>query len=379
MVKMADKRDYYGVLGVDRSASKEQIAVAYRKLALKYHPDRNPGDEDAVARFKEAAEAFEVLNHPDKRAKYDRFGFQGLQGGDAPHFRDVGDVFEAFGDFFGEGIFGELFGGGRGGRARRGADVQCEVVVELREAAAGVSKTVEFERHAACETCNGSGAKPGTRPEKCPYCGGTGRVVQSSGFFSLQTPCPSCHGAGRVVREHCPGCRGQGYLLRRASRKIDIPPGVDNGTRLRIGGEGEPNPSGGPPGDCICMVRVKEHPLFHRDGRDLICQVPISYSQATLGARIGVPTLNGPEQVDVPAGTQPGEVFTLRGRGMPDVRYRGRGDLHVQITVEVPKRLSERHEELLRELAEIENAEVSSKRKTFFEKIKELFHTEENT
>jgi len=379
MVKMADKRDYYEVLGVDRSASKEQIAVAYRKLALKYHPDRNPGDEDAVARFKEAAEAFEVLNHPDKRAKYDRFGFQGLQGGDAPHFRDVGDVFEAFGDFFGEGIFGELFGGGRGGRARRGADVQCEVVVELREAAAGVSKTVEFERHAACETCNGSGAKPGTRPEKCPYCGGTGRVVQSSGFFSLQTPCPSCHGAGRVVREHCPGCRGQGYLLRRASRKIDIPPGVDNGTRLRIGGEGEPNPSGGPPGDCICMVRVKEHPLFHRDGRDLICQVPISYSQATLGARIGVPTLNGPEQVDVPAGTQPGEVFTLRGRGMPDVRYRGRGDLHVQITVEVPKRLSERHEELLRELAEIENAEVSSKRKTFFEKIKELFHTEENT
>ena len=379
MVKMADKRDYYEVLGVDRSASKEQIAVAYRKLALKYHPDRNPGDEDAVARFKEAAEAFEVLNHPDKRAKYDRFGFQGLQGGDAPHLRDVGDVFEAFGDFFGEGIFGELFGGGRGGRARRGADVQCEVVVELREAAAGVSKTVEFERHAACETCNGSGAKPGTRPEKCPYCGGTGRVVQSSGFFSLQTPCPSCHGAGRVVREHCPGCRGQGYLLRRASRKIDIPPGVDNGTRLRIGGEGEPNPSGGPPGDCICMVRVKEHPLFHRDGRDLICQVPISYSQATLGARIGVPTLNGPEQVDVPAGTQPGEVFTLRGRGMPDVRYRGRGDLHVQITVEVPKRLSERHDELLRELAEIENAEVSSKRKTFFEKIKELFHTEENT
>jgi molecular chaperone DnaJ len=376
MVMMTDKRDYYEVLGVERSASKEKISEAYRRLALKYHPDRNPGDDDAIARFKEAAEAFEVLNHPEKKVKYDRFGFQGLQGGDAPHFHDVGDIFEAFGDFFGEGLFGDLFGGRRG-RVRKGADVQCEVVLDLREAANGVSKPIEFERHAACETCSGSGAKPGTRPEKCSYCGGSGRVVQSSGFFSLQTPCPACRGSGRVVREHCPGCRGQGYVVRRIGRKIDIPPGVDNGTRLRIAGEGEPNPTGGPPGDCYCIIRVKEHPLFHRDGRDLVCQVPISYCQATLGARISVPTLNGAEPLDVPAGTQPGEVFTLRGRGMPDVRYRGRGDLHVQITVEVPKRLSERHDKLLRELAEIENAEVSPKRKTFFDKIKDLFHAEE--
>jgi molecular chaperone DnaJ len=376
MATMTDKRDYYEVLGVDRSASKEQIAEAYRKLALKYHPDRNPGDESAVARFKEAAEAFEVLNHPEKRAKYDRFGFQGLQGGDAPHFRDIGDIFEAFGDVFGEGLFGDFFGGGR--RVRRGADVQCEVVLELREAASGASKSAEFERHVVCETCRGSGAKPGTRPEKCSYCGGSGRVVQASGFFSVQTPCPACHGSGRVIREHCTGCRGQGYVLRRVGRKIEIPPGVDNATRLRLSGEGEPSPAGGPPGDCYCIIRVKEHPLFHRDGRDLICQVPISYSQATLGARIGVPTLKGAEEVEGPAGTQPGDVITLRGRGMPDVRYRGRGDLHVQFTVEVPKRLSERHEKLLRELAEIENSEVSPKRKTFFEKIKDLFHAEES-
>jgi molecular chaperone DnaJ len=378
MVMMTEKRDYYEVLGVERSASKEQVAEAYRKLALKYHPDRNPGDDGAIARFKEAAEAFEVLNHPEKKVKYDRFGFQGLQGGDAPHFRDVGDIFEAFGDFFGEGILGDLFGG-RGRRVRKGADIQCELVLELREAATGVSKSIEFERHTPCETCSGSGAKPGTRPEKCTYCGGSGRVVQASGFFSLQTPCPACRGSGRVVREHCGGCRGQGYLLRRVGRKIDIPPGVDTGTRLRISGEGEPNPTGGPPGDCYCIIRVKDHPLFHRDGRDLLCQVPISYSQATLGARVKVPTLNGAVQIDVPAGTQPGEVITLRGRGMPDVRYRGHGDLHVQLAVEVPKRLSERHEKLLRELAEIENSEVSPKRKTFFDKIKDLFHAEETT
>jgi len=381
MVTMADKRDYYETLGVDRSASKEQIAEAYRKLALKYHPDRNPGDETAIARFKEAAEAFEVLNHPEKRAKYDRYGFQGLQGSDAPQFQDVGDIFEAFGDVFGDSLFGDLFGGGRGRtrRSRKGGDVQCEVTVDLFEAAKGTSKIVEFDRHVACETCGASGAKPGTRPQKCPYCGGSGRVVQASGFFSLQTTCPSCRGNGRVIRETCPACRGNGYVPRRVNRKVEIPAGVDNGTQLRLGGEGEPSPSGGPPGDCYCLIHVKEHPLFHRDGRELVCQVPITYSQASLGASISVPTLNGPEQIDVPPGTQPGDVFTLRGRGMPDVRpHRGRGDLHAQITIEVPKRLSERHEELLRELAEIENADVSPKRKTFFERIKDLFHTEEN-
>jgi molecular chaperone DnaJ len=378
MLTMADKRDYYEILGVDRSANKEQISEAYRKLALKYHPDRNPGDEAAIVKFKEAAEAFEVLNHAEKRAKYDRFGFQGLQGSDAPHFRDVGDIFDAFGDVFGEGLFGDLFGRGRGQRVRKGGDVQCQVTLDLLEAAKGASKVVEFERHVVCETCGGSGAKPGTRPEKCSYCGGNGRVVQSSGFFSMQTTCPACRGNGRVIREACPACRGHGYVPRRVNRKVEIPAGVDNGTQLRLSGEGEPSAAGGPPGDCYCAIHVKEHPLFHRDGRELICQVPITYTQASLGTSLNVPTLDGPEEVEVPPGTQPGDVFTLRGRGMPDVRYRGRGDLHVQVTIEVPKRLSERHEELLRELADIENADVSPKRKSFFDKIKELFHTEES-
>ena len=285
MLTMADKRDYYEILGVDRSASKEQISEAYRKLALKYHPDRNPGDETVIAKFKEAAEAFEVLHHAEKRAKYDRYGFQGLQGSEAPHFRDVGDIFEAFGDFFGEGVFGDLFGGGRGRghRVRKGGDVQCEVTLDLMEAASGASKIVEFDRHSACDTCGGSGAKPGSRPERCPYCGGSGRVVQASGFFSLQTPCPSCHGGGRVIRDACLACRGKGYVPRHVNRKVEIPPGVDNGTQLRLSGEGEPSTSGGPPGDCYCEIHVKEHPLFHREGRDLVCQVPITYSQATLG------------------------------------------------------------------------------------------------
>jgi molecular chaperone DnaJ len=256
--------------------------------------------------------------------------------------------------------------------------VQCQVTLDLLEAAKGASKVVEFERHVVCETCAGSGAKPGTRPEKCSYCGGNGRVVQSSGFFSMQTPCPACRGHGRVIREACPACRGHGYVPRHVNRKVEIPAGVDNGTQLRLSGEGEPSAAGGPPGDCYCAIHIKEHPLFHRDGRELVCQVPITYTQASLGTSLRVPTLEGPEEVEVPPGTQPGDVFTLRGRGMPDVRYRGRGDLHVQVTIEVPKRLSERHEQLLRELADIENADVSSKRKSFFDKIKELFHTEES-
>lgn len=377
MVTMAEKRDYYEVLGVDRSATREQLAESYRKLALRFHPDRNPGDESAVVKFKEAAEAFEVLSHAEKRARYDRYGFPGLEGGGAPQFHDVGDIFEAFGDMFGEGLFGDLFGGGRRGRrARKGADIQCEVALDLIEAAHGAAKVVQFERHQACDTCGGSRAKPGTKPEMCPYCGGSGRVVQSSGFFSLQTSCPSCHGTGRVIREPCPACRGAGFVPRRVTRKLDIPPGVDNGTQLRLNGEGEPSPSGGPPGDCYCVIHVEEHPLFHREQRDLVCQVPIAYSQAALGAKIEVPTLDGAEPLTVPPGTQTGEVFTLRGRGMPDVRRRGRGDLHVQVTVEVPKKLSPRHEELLRELAEIENTDVTPRRQSFFDKIKKYFQTE---
>jgi molecular chaperone DnaJ len=371
MVTMAEKRDYYEVLGVERSATREQLAEAYRKLALKYHPDRSPGDEAAVAKFKEAAEAFEVLGNPEKRATYDRYGFAGLGSG-APQFHDLGEIFEHFGDIFGESMFGDLFGRRRRG-PHKGEDIQCAVMLDLAEAASGASKLIQFDRHEMCEACGGSGAKHGTRPESCPYCGGTGHVVQRSGFFSLQTPCPSCRGAGQVIRQPCPSCRGAGLVKRRITRKLEIPAGVDSGNQVRLNGEGEPSPNGGLRGDCYCEIRVTAHPLFEREGRDLMCDVPISFSQAALGATLEVPTLAGPEPLEIPAGTQSGDVLTLRGRGMPDLRRRGRGDLHVRVFVEVPKKVVGRYEELLRELAELENTHVSPKRKSFFDKIKELF------
>ena len=374
MAVMTAKRDYYEVLGVERSATEKQISEAYRKLALKYHPDRNPGDEEAVKRFKAAAEAFEVLNHAEKRARYDRYGHAGLESaGGAPEFRDVNDIFAAFSDIFGEGLFGSMFGGRGRGRARRGANVRCDVVLELREAAEGTTKNIEFERHEACEICRGSGAMPGTKPEKCRYCGGRGQVVQSAGVFSIQTTCPSCHGEGSVIREPCHECRGSGYVARRVKREVKIPPGVDTGTRLRLSGEGEPSPDGGPRGDCYCFISVREHPLFQRNGHDLVCQVPISYPQAALGAKIDVPTLDGREEFEIPAGTQSGDVFRLRGKGMPDMQARRHGDLLVQVFVEVPKRVTPEHERVLRELAEIENVHVSPERKSFFGKLKEYF------
>jgi molecular chaperone DnaJ len=378
MASMAAKRCYYEVLSVSRTATETEIATAYRKLAIKYHPDKNPGDEEAVLKFKEAAEAFEVLHDAEKRARYDRYGHAGVDGGQ-PHFQDVNDVFNAFGDIFGEGIFGDIFGGGRrGNRVRRGADVKCQVTLDLLEAARGVTKTVTYQRHEACEECSGSGAKPGTKPETCRYCGGAGQVVQASGIFRVQTTCPSCRGMGKVVRDPCSKCHGNGQLIKRVKRDVPIPAGVDEGTRLRIQGEGEPSLQGGPPGDCYCFIQVKEHPLFHRDGQHLICQIPISYTQAALGARIEVPTLDGREELDIPAGTQPGHVFRLRGRGMPSPQQRGTGDLIVQVALEVPKTLTQRQEELLRELAEVEQTNVSPHQKSFFEKLKDYFIPEEN-
>lgn len=374
MATMADKRDYYDVLGVPRSATEGQLAEAYRKLALKYHPDRNPGDEEAVAKFKEAAEAFEVLNHKEKRARYDQYGFAGLGGGGGSQFHDVGDIFQAFGDIFGGGIFGDIFGGGRGrSRMHHGADVQAEVTLDLFEAATGTAKTIHIQRHELCETCKGSGAKPGSKVDACRYCGGRGRVVQSTGVFSIQTTCPSCKGAGRVIREACMDCRGMGYVLKKVTRKVDIPAGVESGSRLRLGGEGEPSPDGGPPGDCYCHIRIREHSLFQREGKHLLCQVPIAYPQAALGATIEVPSLEGRETVEIPPGTQSGDVFKLRGKGMPDLRSRNRGDLLVQVHIEVPKKLAPQHEEVLRQLADIENTHVSPKRKSFFDKVKEYF------
>jgi molecular chaperone DnaJ len=370
MATMASKRDYYEILNVKREASDKEIAASYRKLAVKYHPDANPGDAEAVLKFKEAAEAYEVLSDGDKRARYDRFGHQGVEQF-GQQFGDVNDIFEAFGD-----IFSEMFGGAqrRGGRrVRRGADVRCDVSLSLEEAASGVSRSVDFNRSKACDKCHGSGSKPGSQRAQCRRCGGHGQIVQSAGILRVQTTCPTCQGAGSIITDPCDACRGHGYIKERTKLDVNIPPGVDDGMRVRLAGFGEPSPDGGPPGDAYCFVAVKKHKLFQRDGTHLILQMPITYSQAALGATIEVPTLAGPHNLVIPPGSQSGEVFRVRGRGMPDVRGGAAGDLHVQTFIEVPKRLTSSQERLLRELAEVEQTEVSPHRKSFLERIRDYF------
>ena len=376
---MADQRDFYEVLGVERRASGAQITEAYRKLAIRYHPDKNPGNEEAAARFKEAARAFEVLSDADLRSRYDRYGHAGVQGGRQHEFNDVSDIFEAFGDLFGGGIFGDAFGGGRGrgSRARKGRDVFCQVSLTLVEAARGATKTVEFARHEVCGDCDGSGAKKGTAPTPCDYCGGKGQVIQSAGVFRLQTTCPACRGAGSVIRQKCPACAGEGVTEEHVERRVTIPAGVDSDVRVRLAGEGEPGAAGGPPGDCYCVIEIEEHPFLKRNGRDLHCEVPISFTQAALGATVDVPTLDGPKPLQIARGTQAGEVIRVRGLGMPEVRGRGVGDLHVHVHVEVPKTLSVRAEALLRDLAEEERAAVSPKRSSFFSRLAEYFQSHE--
>jgi molecular chaperone DnaJ len=372
---MATKRDYYEVLGVKREVSEKEIAAAYRKLAIKYHPDSHPGDADATDKFKEAAEAYEVLSDADKRARYDRYGHAGVQG-QHHEFQSAEDVFEIFGDLFGSGMFGDLFGGGaRGGRrrARRGGDIRADVTLDLEEAARGVKRTVEFDRHSKCDECKGGGAEPGSKKETCRRCGGQGQVIQSAGILRVQTTCPTCRGAGAVITNPCKKCSGSGFTQGRRKLEVHIPGGVDDGMQVRVQGEGEPSPEGGPPGDLYCFISVKRHKLFQRDGRNLVLQIPITYSQAALGAKIEVPTLGGRKEIEVPRGSQANEVFRIRGAGMPDPRGGLTGDLVVQTYIEVPKKLSQRQEELLRELAESERADVTPHRKSFLESIKEYF------
>lgn len=371
---MSTQRDYYEVLSVKRDASGKEIASAYRRLAVKYHPDSNPGDENATKLFKEAAEAYEVLSDAEKRARYDRHGHAGVQG-QHHEFQSAEDVFEIFGDLFGGGMFGDIFGGGRRGgkRARRGSDLRVDITLELQEAAKGVKKTVEFSRHSACDECEGTGAEPGSKREKCRRCGGQGQVVQSAGILRVQTTCPTCHGAGSTVTSPCQKCNGAGFTEGRRKLDVNIPAGVDDGMRVRVTGEGEPSPEGGPAGDLYCFISVKRHKLFQRDGRNLILQLPISYTQATLGAKIEVPTLTGRTEVNVAAGTQSGELFRVRNAGMPDPHGGVTGDLIVQTYIEVPKKLTARQEELLRELAELDKTEVSPHRKSFLEKIADYF------
>lgn len=373
---MATKRDFYEVLGVGRDAGGEEIKRAYRKLAAKYHPDRNPGDQAAIDKFKEASEAFDILSNDEKRARYDRFGHAGVDGAAGRAgggFQDVDDIFEAFG-----GIFGDLFGGGgrrRGGgsRARRGEHLRTAVTIDLVEAAVGCNRELEIQRKLVCETCKGTGAKPGTSPVTCDYCGGHGQVVQSQGFFRVQTVCPACQGQGKVVRDKCSDCRGTRFQSTTVKLDVRIPAGVDNEMQIRVSGEGEPGEHGGPAGDLYVDIRVKSHPLFQREGRHLLCEVPITFSQAALGTELEIPLLTGKQMLTIPAGTQPGETFRLRGQGMPDPHGGPRGDLVVRANVEVPKKLSKDYEKLLRQLAELEQKHVSAHSKGFFETVKEFF------
>jgi molecular chaperone DnaJ len=371
---MATQRDYYEVLGVKKDAPADEIKKAYKKAALANHPDRNPGDKSAEDRFKEAAEAYEVLTDDDKRAAYDRYGHAGVKGrGHAGGgFSDVEEIFGAFGDLF-EGFFGGGSSGRRGSRAARGANLRCEIQLSLRDAAKGVSRQIEIDRAELCGTCKGSGAKPGSTPEKCAYCGGHGQVVQSQGFFRVQTTCPACRGEGAIVREKCATCRGVGREAKKAVLDVRVPPGIDNGMQLCLRGEGEPGQRGGPRGDLYCEIHVAEHPLFQREGPHLTCRIPITFTQAALGAEFDIPLLEGRHSLKIAAGTQPGEVFRLRGKGMPDPHGRGVGDLLVEIQVEVPRKLTERQDELLRQLADVEHTNVSPHRKSFFEKLKGYF------
>ncbi len=380
------KRDYYEVLGVGKDAGEGDIKKAYRKLAMKYHPDRNPDDKEAEEKFKEAAEAYEVLSDQEKRSRYDQYGHAGVDGmGHAGGgFGSMDDIFSAFGDIFGGGggggggsIFDSFFGGGgggrRGGRARnQGASLRVNLSIDFKEAAFGCSKTIDVKRNETCEDCTGSGCKAGTKPQTCNTCGGHGQVRQGQGFFVVQTTCPTCGGNGQTIADPCGSCNGQGMTPKKATIKVKIPAGIEDGDQLRVGGEGEPGPNDGPRGDLYVLLRVKEDPSFERHGNDVVCKVPITYSQAALGAEVEVPSLEGKLKLKVPAGTQPNEILRMRGQGIP-ISGNRRGDQLVVIQLTVPKKTSGKHREVLEQLAELEKTEVSAEQKGFFDRLKTLF------
>ena len=370
-----NKRDYYQVLGVSRDSDPEEIKRAYRKLALKYHPDRNPGDKEAEEHFKEAAEAYEVLRDSEKRQIYDRFGHAGLEGRGFTGFTGFEDIFTSFGDIF-EGFFG--FGGGREqrSRARQGRNLRYNLELTLEEAFYGKEEEIVFQRLEPCQTCNGTGVKPGSEPQVCATCQGRGQVVRSQGFFQISTTCPACHGQGRIITDPCHECRGEGRVRAERNINVKIPPGVDSGSQLRLRHEGEPGENGGPPGDLFVMLHVGEHGFFTREGDDLLCQIPISFVQAALGDTLTIPSLGEEEdhELKIPQGTQPGDVLRISGKGMPTLRgFHKRGHLYVRVMVKVPAKLSGRQRELLEAYAETEGLTIAtkkSKKKSFLKKKK---------
>jgi molecular chaperone DnaJ len=360
---MTGKRDYYEVLGVDRGAAEGELKAAYRKLALKYHPDRNPDDKAAEDKFKEAAEAYEVLRDPQKRQIYDQYGHQGLEGQGFSGFGGFEDIFSSFGDIF-EDFFG--FGRGRGhsrSRVQRGADLRYDMTLEFMDAAFGVETAIDLDKAEPCPECNGSGAEPGTQPQTCPQCGGAGQVGHSQGFFTVRTTCPQCRGNGQVITDPCGKCHGQGRIVVSKTVSVKIPAGVDNGSRLRLSGEGQAGPNGGPSGDLYVFISVKPHDYFHREGDDIICQLPISFIQATLGDKVRVPTLTNEKELAIPKGTQHGELFRFRGEGIPSLRTGRPGDQIIQVAIKTPTNISKKQEALLREFAKLEKDKLRNKLK----------------
>ena len=371
------KRDYYEVLGVERNAGEEDIKKAYRKLAVKYHPDKNPGDKAAEEKFKELGEAYEVLCDSQKRSLYDQYGhaaFDRRTGG----FGRGGfhDPFEVFREVFGGGsIFEDLFGGGRPDptQPQRGDDLRYEMEITFEEAAHGCEKEISVTKAERCDVCHGSGAETGSRTKTCPTCGGRGQVITSRGIFSIAQTCPHCQGAGRIIEKPCKTCRGTGRRELSSKIKLRIPAGVDTGSRLRSSGNGEAGLRGGPSGDLYVVLHVRPHEIFQRDGDDLLCEVPVSFIHATLGAEIEVPTLDGKASIKIPAGTQPNTMFRLKGKGIKNIQGYGYGDLHVRMNVEVPTHLSPAQKAKLQEFADLCNGNESPLRQSFFEKAKNLF------
>ncbi len=372
-----NQRDYYEVLGVTRTAAVDEIKSAYRKAALKWHPDRSPENKsEAEVKFRECTEAYSVLSDAQKRQIYDTYGHAGLssagQGFDNTVSQDFHDI---FGDFFGfEDLFG---GGGRRGRSRaqRGADLRYDMSLTFEEASAGVTTKIKLPRQEFCEACNGTGAKKGTGVQACQTCAGRGQLAYQQGFFTITRTCPACQGAGQIVRERCPECRGQGRFEREKTIELRIPPGVDTGTRLRVAGEGEPGPNGGPAGDLYVVLEVKEHPFFERRGADLYCTIPLSIAQATLGTELQVPGLSGEEKLKIPEGTQSGAVFRIKGKGLADPRGGGKGDLYYHVRVMTPTKLTRDQRKLIEQLGatmKMEN-KPADRNSSIFDKVKDIF------
>ncbi len=374
------KRDFYEILGVGKDASDDDIKKAYRKLAMKYHPDRNPDSKGAEEKFKEAKEAYEMLSDPQKKEAYDRYGHAGVDpnmGAGGFGGAGAGGFADAFGD-----IFGDIFGNARGGRGGggpqvyRGADLRYNLDISLEQAAHGFDTTIRVPSWDGCEVCHGSGAKPGTQPTTCPTCGGHGQVRMQQGFFSIQQTCPKCHGTGKIIPEPCTNCGGAGRIKRNKTLEVKIPAGIDDGMRIRSSGNGEPGMNGGPPGDLYVEIHIKQHAVFQRDGDDLHCEIPISFAKAALGGEVEVPTLNGKASFALPEGTQTGKTFRLRGKGIKGVRSGYPGDLFCHVVIETPVKLTEKQKDLLRELDRLTvegGSKHSPQSKSWMDKVKGFF------